>query len=50
MPHQRDRVIDGAGDAAYLVTALDKDFLGEIRQHEVVFNNQDLEHVLSPTR
>ena len=47
MPCERDRVGDGAGDAAYLVTVLDKNLFREIRQHEVVFDNQDLEHAQS---
>jgi hypothetical protein len=29
---------------------LDKDLFGEIRQQEVVLNNQDLEHALSSSR
>jgi hypothetical protein len=44
---QRNRFGDGAGDASYLVTALDKNLFREIGQHEVVFNNQDLKHALS---
>src|SRR5450755_5184958 len=46
-PCERDRLGNGAGDAAYLVTLLDKDLFREIRQHEVVLDNQDLEHALS---
>jgi hypothetical protein len=49
-PRKRDRLGNGAGDAAYLVTMLDEDLFREIRQHEVVFNNQDLEHALSSSR
>jgi hypothetical protein len=47
MPCQRNRFVDGAGDAAYLVTVFDKNLFREIREHEVVFDNQDLEHTLS---
>ena len=46
MPCERDRCIDGTGDAADLVAVVDKQFFHEIRHHEVVFNNQDLEHAL----
>ena len=44
---ERDRSFDGAGDAAYLVAVVNKELFHEIRHHEVVFNNQDLEHTLS---
>ncbi len=47
MPCLRNRVGDGARDAAYFVTVLDKDLFREIRQHEIVLDNQDLEHALS---
>src|SRR6266545_1728769 len=47
MPYARDRVADRAGDAAYLVTVLDKKLFREIGEHEVVLNNQDLEHAQS---
>ena len=47
MPYARDRVADRAGDAAYLVTVLDKKLFREISEHEVVFDNQDLEHAQS---
>jgi hypothetical protein len=47
MPYARDRVADGAGDAADLVTVLDKKLFREIGEHEVVLDNQDLEHAQS---
>jgi hypothetical protein len=47
MPYARDRVADRAGDAANLVTVLDKKLFREISEHEVVFDNQDLEHAKS---
>ena len=43
-PAERDRLGDGAGDAAHLVTVLDEDLFGHIGDHQVVFGNQDLEH------
>jgi hypothetical protein len=44
---ERDRGINSAGDAAYLVTVVNKNLFHEVRHHQVVFNNQNLEHALS---
>jgi hypothetical protein len=47
VPCERERVGDGAGNAANLVTVPDKDLFRGIREHEIVFNYQDLEHAQS---